>query len=293
MFCLASVVGRAQRLQLAHVDVQAPEPPVLLSLRLDVEPPPQVLQTDGRLCHGRPCLPCCRRHCRTAGPLRSTGITPLRRYCGPLRHPLAVRPLPRVRRLYGLPSSADFAAGRGGLLQLLDVSLSPCRRYHPAGVTRRVSQPATGHAAFALSCGLGLRGFALSGPPLRSLPLRPGDSLTIPTMALSMGFRSSVSLLPAIQATGLLALTPAGLTPAEHVSLLWTHAEPCASPCTAKAPPATSGPTARARRGDRERTPPRYARTGPRRARCAAQMRRHLMVETDTVCVLPSPFVLA
>ena len=29
-------------------------------------------------------------------------------------------------------------------------------------------------------CGLGLRGFSLSGPPMRSLSLRPGDSLTIP-----------------------------------------------------------------------------------------------------------------
>ena len=28
---------------------------------------------------------------------------------------------------------------------------------------------------------------------------------------------------PAIQATGLLTLTPAGLSPAEHASLRWTH----------------------------------------------------------------------
>ena len=34
-----------------------------------------------------------------------------------------------------------------------------------------------------------------------------------------MGFRYSVSFLPAIQATGLLILTLAGLTPAEHASL--------------------------------------------------------------------------
>src|SRR5437667_11208749 len=31
-----------------------PDPPVLLGLRLDVEPPPQVLQTDGRGCHAAP-----------------------------------------------------------------------------------------------------------------------------------------------------------------------------------------------------------------------------------------------
>ena len=30
------------------------------------------------------------------------------------------------------------------------------------------------------SCGLGLRGFSLSGPPVRSLSLRPGDSFTSP-----------------------------------------------------------------------------------------------------------------
>ena len=51
--------------------------------------------------------------------------------------------------------------------------------------------------------GLGLQSFRLSGLPVRSLSLRPGDSSTTLTMAVSMGFRSSVSLLPAIQTTGL------------------------------------------------------------------------------------------
>jgi len=71
--------------------------------------------------------------------------------------------------------------------------------------------------------GLGLRGFSLSRPPVRSLSLRPDNSLTTPRMALSMGFRYSVSLISAIQVTELLILTPAGLTPAEHTSLCWTH----------------------------------------------------------------------
>jgi hypothetical protein len=35
-----------------------------------------------------------------------------------------------------------------------------------------------------------------------SLSLRPDDSLTIPKMALSMGFKQSVTLLPAILANG-------------------------------------------------------------------------------------------
>ena len=34
------------------------------------------------------------------------------------------------------------------------------------------------------------------------LSLRPGDSLTIREMALSIGFQDLVSLLPSIQATG-------------------------------------------------------------------------------------------
>ena len=38
-----------------------------------------------------------------------------------------------------------------------------------------------------------------------------------------MGFRVLVSLHPAIQATGRLTLAPAGLPPAEHTSLHWTH----------------------------------------------------------------------
>src|SRR3990172_13239785 len=38
-------------------------------------------------------------------------------------------------------------------------------------------------------------------------------------MGLSMGFRASVSLRPAIQATGPLALAPVGLPPTEHVCL--------------------------------------------------------------------------
>src|SRR5712692_11004428 len=45
-------------------------------------------------------------------------------------------------------------------------------------------------------------------------------------MALAIGYRSSVSLLPAIQATGLLTITPVGLSPTEHASLRWTRGFP-------------------------------------------------------------------
>src|SRR5215203_5466901 len=59
----------------------------------------------------------------------------------------------------------------------------------------------------------------ISRPPLRSLSLRPDDSLTIPKMALSIDFQDLVSFLLTIQATGPLTLALAGLTPAEYTSL--------------------------------------------------------------------------
>ncbi len=71
--------------------------------------------------------------------------------------------------------------------------------------------------------GLGLWSFRLSRSPLRSLSLRPDDSLTIPWMAWSVGFRNSVSFLPATQATRRLTLASVGLCPTERASLRWTH----------------------------------------------------------------------
>ena len=128
------------------------------------------------------------------------------------------RPFSRVRRLYDLPSSTDFAAGRGGLLQLPDVSWSPCCRSHPAGgapprqpdcdapcgLRAKSKRSASGATHF--------RGYpcvhSRYGPVTRSLPL---------PIASSMGSRASVPLCPAIQATGSLALTPVRLPPTGHV----------------------------------------------------------------------------
>src|SRR5271170_4228840 len=60
---------------------------------------------------------------------------------------------------------------------------------------------------------------------MRLLSLRPDDSRTTPRVALSIGFKNSVSFLLAIQATRLLTLTSVGLNcpPTEHASLRWTH----------------------------------------------------------------------
>src|SRR5215470_12467650 len=75
------------------MDVQTPETPGRFSLRLDVYAPPQVLQTNGCICHP-PSPPVLLEPLQTAGSLGSTGITRLPRYCGPIRHPLAFSPLP-------------------------------------------------------------------------------------------------------------------------------------------------------------------------------------------------------
>jgi len=86
---------------------------------------------------------------RTAGPLRSTGVTPLPRYYEPIRHPLVVGRLPGAAGYTAYPASALSGRDEEGFSSC---SLCPCRRAvanHPAGVTRRVNRRATCHAAFA------------------------------------------------------------------------------------------------------------------------------------------------
>lgn len=78
---------------------------------------------------------------------------------------------------------------------------------------------------------------------MRSLSLRPDDSLTILTMALSIGSRDSVPFLLTIQATELLTFTLVGLTPTEYASLRWTHQHAGSSRRTPDCPP-----TARSKR---------------------------------------------
>src|SRR5271165_3968297 len=62
--------------------------------------------------------------------------------------------------------------------------------------------------------------FAVTFITARRLVVSPGETLSI-------GFRVLVSRHPAIQTTGLLTLAPAGLSPAEHASLRWTHNRTC------------------------------------------------------------------
>src|SRR5246127_5023881 len=113
------------------MDVHSPKTPGRLSLRLDVYSPPQVLQINGRLCHLVLAFPINRDVTNSRAPWlhgRYSPSTLLRTRPPPSR----LRPISRLSRLYDLPCSGDFAPGRGGLLQLLGVSLPPCCRFHPA-----------------------------------------------------------------------------------------------------------------------------------------------------------------
>ena len=71
--------------------------------------------------------------------------------------------------------------------------------------------------------GLGLRSFHLSRPPRVHLYYGPATRLPSQRWRGRWASEQSVSLLPAIPATGLPIATPAGLTPAEHNRLFWTH----------------------------------------------------------------------
>jgi len=104
------------------------------------------------------------------------------------------------------------------------MSLLPCCRYYPAGIVQ-TQQP----VFVCLYClhlqiaGSASRVFRLRCHLCVYFRLRPDNLLITPKVTLSIGFRDLVTLLSAIQATGLLAFTLTGLSPVEHTSLSWTH----------------------------------------------------------------------
>ena len=97
-----------------------------------------------------PCLPCRCRTYRTAGPLRSTGVTPFHRYYGPIRHPLVVGPLPGAAGYRAYPASAVSGRDEEGFSSCSMCPWNHAVANHPAGADRRINRFATGHADFAL-----------------------------------------------------------------------------------------------------------------------------------------------
>ena len=123
-----------------------------------------------------PVPPCVVGEGSTAGRLRSTGITPLPRYSAPIRHPLAFSLLPGVSGYKAYPAPAISRRGEEGFS-----SCSACPGHRAGAITppkwsSRLVQPSAAHAAFAERMPARPSGLALSGPPLRSLSLRPDDS---------------------------------------------------------------------------------------------------------------------
>src|SRR5215813_12630150 len=109
---------------------------------------------------------------RSAGPLRSTGVTPSQRYYEPIRHPLAVSRFPGAAGYTAYPASALSGRDEEGFSSC---SMCPgCRAVanHPAGATRRLDRSATCRAAFAL---------AVAGSASGAIPFRGHLSFTFVT----------------------------------------------------------------------------------------------------------------
>jgi hypothetical protein len=139
---------------------------------------------------------------RTAGLLRSTGVTPSQRYYEPIRHPLAVSRFPGGAGYTAYPASALSGRDEEGFSSC---SMCPGHRAvanHPAGATHRVNRLAACRAAFALT---------VAGSASGNTHLRGHLAFTVVTarqlaltlqVRLSRGSRPSVSLRPALQLRG-------------------------------------------------------------------------------------------
>jgi hypothetical protein len=114
--------------------LQPPEAPRRFRLRLDVYPPPQVLQTDGRLCHFVLASRVVEGVATQQGPIAPPALPGFIATADPSAtlSPSAHFPVAPVIGPTQLPAISQ--PGRGGFLQLLCLSLPLCRRFHPAEV---------------------------------------------------------------------------------------------------------------------------------------------------------------
>jgi len=162
------------------MNIQSPKPPCLIRLRLQVYLPSQVLQTNGRLYHLVPASQYCRKIVNSRVPLlpeRYPGSSLIRTHPPPSRlsvhFPLltVIEPTLLQKFLPGTRRASPVA--RYALVTVL--SLPPRRSDLAVSISFLLIMLPSPYG-----WGLGLRGFSLSGPPVRSLSLRPGDSLTSP-----------------------------------------------------------------------------------------------------------------
>ena len=163
--------------------------PARISLPLGVYPPSQVLQITGAFLRA-PLPPVLMKELRAAGPLRSAGITPPRRYYGPIRHPLVVSRLPGVAGYTAYPASALSGRDEEGFSSCPMCPGPRAVANHPAGATRRVNRPATCHAAFAPTVAGSASGATHFRGHLAFTFVTARELALIPRMRLSRGFRA-------------------------------------------------------------------------------------------------------
>src|SRR6202008_3335769 len=124
-----------------------------------------------------PCLPCCWNHYKQQGLFAPRALLRFLATTDPADSLSSSTDFP-VSPVIRFPCSADFTTGRGGLLQLLSMTLSPCCPYQPRRSVCAASVLASHHTAFAPNVWARPSGCSFRGH-MGSLALRPGDSLTI------------------------------------------------------------------------------------------------------------------
>jgi hypothetical protein len=196
--------GCAAGLPGAPRDRPAPAPPGRCSRRRPRAPPVPVVPTPGRRAPHAPASPAAVAS-PSGGSRRSTGLPPLRRSDGPLRHP----------RLGGrCPGGSGATTSRA----------PPCARWEAEGFARGVAWPCPPAVAPPRrrdpppqpdcggpccrrqhGCRRGLRGSALPGPPRRARARRPGHAPSSQRgrCRWASGPRCPSSLPSALQGSGL------------------------------------------------------------------------------------------
>jgi hypothetical protein len=101
--------------------------------------------------------------------------------------------------------------------------LLPCCRYHPAGIEQTCASLVCLCCLHLQIAGSASRVFRFRGHLCVYFRYGLVTRLSPFMVTLSIDFSNSVTLLTAIQATGLLVFTLTGLPPAEHTSLSWTY----------------------------------------------------------------------
>ena len=137
LLAFAAAYAVPERLQLAHVDVQPPEPPGRFGLRLGVDPPLQVLQLEWTLLSWRPCLPCWPEEHEQQGPFAPAALPAFLATPDPSATVSSSAAFPGVPGYTAYPAPPISRWDEDGFSSCSTCPVSPCCPYHPAEVTRR------------------------------------------------------------------------------------------------------------------------------------------------------------